>query len=163
MLLRGNKVVPTLFIAFLGLMYYSTYSIKSHSFGLLGPTFYPRLLIGVLLLLMVGIIAEDSIKERKMKERGEEVYKGVTLSQGIEKYLIVILIFIFSAAYILLMDKLGYIISTVLFLVGMSLLLKPNWKEKLPLTVGLMVVFTLVLYYIFNNLLYIILPTSIFF
>jgi len=159
-MLRADRILPVIFFAFLGFMYYLTYDIRSHEFGLLGPSFYPRMIIIVMVLLLAGIVIEGFIKEKKEIERGGKPYKGVTLSEGVIRYFHVILIFVLTIVYILLLKQLGYVIDTVLYLVGMALLLKPDWKKGLPFMVSFMVVFTLALYYIFTSLLEVALPSG---
>ena len=58
-------------------------------------------------------------------------------------------------AYIWLLDKLGYIVSTIIFMIASLLFLK--LKNKV-LAVVLSVTVTLLLYYIFTNFLVIVLP-----
>jgi putative tricarboxylic transport membrane protein len=157
-MLRSDRILPAVFFAFLAFAYYQAENIVGKEKGLLGADFFPKMLIIVMAVLLVAIILEDLKKEKKEASQGK-FRQGVTLSEGLKCYLKVILVFVISSVYIVLLEHLGYILDTILYLVSLTLVLKSNWKEKLPLTIGLMVSFTLVMYFIFTNLLHFSLPS----
>ena len=86
-----------------------------------------------------------------LRLKNDEVVESKVLEQAktIAPYCLMII------AYIWLLNKLGYIISTVIFMIASLIFLK--LKNKV-LMIVLSVVVTLVLYYIFTNFLVVVLP-----
>ncbi len=157
-MLRSDRILPVSLLAFLGFAYYQTGLIKGQE-GITGPAFFPKMVIVVMLVLLVIITINDWRQEKKEAEQGK-FRSGVTLQQGIRRYAKVILVFAMTIVYVYLLDVLGYVVDTILYLIIMSLVLKDDWKEKLPFTVVLMVVFTFGIYVIFTYLLQVQVPAA---
>jgi len=158
-MLRSDRILPAIFFAFLAFAYYQAENIAKKDMGLLGADFFPKMLVILLAVLLVAIIFEDRKREKREAEQGK-VRKGVTLKQGLNRYLKVILVFVITCVYILLLKQLGYILDTILYLISLTLLLRPNWKENLPVTIGFMVIFSFAMYYLFTNMLEFSLPSA---
>ena len=156
-MLRSDRILPVAIAAFLAFAYYQAGLISGQEKGVIGSAFFPKIVIIVLAVLLVLIVLEDWNKERKEAEQGK-VRKGVTLSQGLRRFMKVILVFVITGLYVVLLQYLGYVVDTILYLIIMTLVLKENWKENLPFTIGLMTVFTFGTYLIFSYLLQVSMP-----
>lgn len=157
-MLRSDRILPVTLFAFLAFAYYQAGLIKGQD-GITGPAFFPKMVIIVMAVFLVIITWNDWKQEKKEAKQGK-VRTGVTLQQGLRRYMKVILVFVFTVIYVYLLDPLGYVVDTALYLIFMTLVLKENWKEKLPFTAGLMVVFTLGTYAIFTYLLQVQMPAA---
>jgi len=158
-MLRSDRILPAALFAFLAFAYYQADNIVGKEKGLIGASFFPKLVIIVMAVLLVIIVVGDLRKEKKEAEQGI-VRKGVTLGEGLRQYRKVILVFIITCIYVILLEQLGYVLDTILYLIFLTVLLKENWKERLPFTVGLMITFTVSTYVIFTYLLKVSMPSA---
>ncbi|MGI6084773.1 MAG: tripartite tricarboxylate transporter TctB family protein [Acetivibrionales bacterium] len=141
-----------------------------------GAGYYPRMLTIVLIVLTALLFIEDRVKERKNQKaseisvsaedsRSEEIepYSETTVSSEDEqqfswsnlKYPAIFLGMM--VLYTALLNTLGFIVDTILFLVSGMMVL----KGKLHYAIIISVLFTLVIYFLFANLLKVQLPTGI--
>lgn len=107
----------------------------------------------LVLLIMSACLVVISfvINIRKYKE--ESKIKEATSNISAKKTILIYIVFI--GAYIMLMDKIGYSISTYLFTLLSLLYLKVESKKVLIiLPIGI----TLIIYFVFTNILYVMLP-----
>lgn len=114
-----------------------------------GPAFFPKV-IGYLLLSLGILLAVKSFMTNKDKESWKRLFHRGSITA-----LIVIIIF---GAYVFLLPVLGFMISTPLLIIGLSLFLKATNKIAVIVT-GLAVTFAL--YYVFLKVLLIPLPQGI--
>lgn len=158
-MLRSDRILPAVFFAFLAFAFYHADQIPGKEKGIIGAAFFPKMVIVVMAVLLIMIVWGDLRKEKKEAEQGK-FRKGVTLSQGLRQYLKVILVFVITGIYVIFLEQLGYVVDTILYLIIMTMLLRENWKERLPFTVGLMVIFTVSTYLIFTYLLQVSMPAA---
>ncbi|MCI8649616.1 MAG: hypothetical protein HFG20_05830 [Anaerotruncus sp.] len=112
---------------------------------------YPMVVLGGS-YLMIAIALGGWAWAKKNKTMPEEESLGKKRTVRIVIYCIAIL------AYIILIDKLGFIVSTVVF--GIFSLIYMQNKNKIVIVV-LPIVVTAVLYYVFTNFLFVTLPSGI--
>ena len=103
--------------------------------------------------VMVAIILVQTFTRKQPAQNAESADPPLSKKTAIRIVIYCVAILI----YILLMDKLGYIISTIVFAVY-SLIFMHN-KNKLVI-VALPVIFALLMYFIFLKFLYVTLPTG---
>lgn len=116
--------------------------------------FFPYLLCAVFTILAVFQILAGirNLKQAGQSPKTEENEDTVTVLKALGSILV----------YILLMSRLGFIVSTILFLLVMFALLCPvNQKKNYFLYLVVAIVFTLFVYVIFRYVLKIILPQGI--
>lgn len=102
----------------------------------------PRMALGLMALLSVGIIVQGIKKTKAARANNEECKKLISF----DDIKIPFLFFLFIAGYALLFYLIGYFASTIIFLVAAMLFLKQkNWKTIVFVTLGF-VVFTYVLF-----------------
>lgn len=158
-MLRSDRILPAALFAFLAFAYYQADHIPGKEKGLIGAAFFPKMVIIIMAVFLIIIVLGDLKKEKKEAGRGI-VRKGVTLSEGLKQYRKVILVFVITCIYVILLQQLGYVLDTILYLIILTMLLKDNWKEKLPFTICLMIIFTVATYSIFTYLLKVSLPSA---
>jgi len=115
------------------------------------PKFFPLALGIIMLLLSVALLYEE-LKKKKEETKVKSVF---TLDSNLKK---IGLTCLFSILYAILFDKLGYVISTVLFLEGELFLFNGFRKWKINTIVAL--VFSLFIYILFSKLLGVYLPMT---
>lgn len=145
-----NSIVILVFCAF---AYYESLSISSPAMGKTGAAFYPRLVIAFIVFLSLLYLITSIVRLRKETDSKLD-WAILKWTKDNKRVLLTFMIF---GVYILLMSYIGYIVATFLFLFGMYILLNPK-KEKFWM-VGLgIVILTLVLFFIFQDLLSVFLP-----
>ena len=123
----------------------------SASFGP-GSGFLPFWL-GVVLAAFATILLVSAWRRQATEKDGEPVFPGKQALLGIT------LVLVGLAAYIFLIEILGYLVDTFLFIVY---LMKVVEREKWPLTLMVAVITTAALFIIFQFLLQIKLPSNMF-
>lgn len=139
----GILCILSLIIFYLSTQFETGFIIDSG----LGADFFPKT-ISVVLFILSGTLFVKSFKEK----RGESPFNKNL--RNVISAIIAILV------YLILMNIVGYLIATIMFLVSMFRFLKvPSNK----LIIGYSVIFSTFIWYIFSNIFNINLPTGIFF
>jgi len=135
-----DVIISIVVLIFLGTLFAQVPAIPEISKG------YPLGLLVIATAMTLYLLVRNLLKLKN-----DEVVESQALEQAktIVPYCLMII------AYIWLLNKLGYIISTVIFMIASLVFLK--LKNKV-LMIVLSVVVTLVLYYIFTNFLVVVLP-----
>lgn len=135
------------------LMYIGTFSIKITKTVSVSAAFFPRIILGVTAVLAViyMIFALRALKNNKAEEKKQE--KG-----DIKRLLTTIGLFI---VYGIVVDIIGFMISSIIFLIiQMWVMLEVKNKKELIRFSVISVVSMIIVYYVFNNLFFVSLPTG---
>ena len=135
-----DVIISIVLLGFLGSLLYQVPAIPSVSKG------YPLALIIIALAMTIGLLIKSVLNLKNEEKQPTQVAGQVKI---ILPYCIMI------AIYLFLMQKIGYILSTVAFMIASLLYLKLKNKVVLVL---LSVILTVVLYFVFTNFLAVILP-----
>ncbi len=123
----------------------------------IGAEFIPRI-YGVVLLLLAVCLIYQGIKSAKSFASEQASAEGNKDTKN------VLLTFALIIIYVALMQPLGFILSSILFLILMSLVLTPtNTKPNFIALVIYSVLLSGGTYYLFHNLMFIPLPVGIIF
>ena len=159
-------IVPGVVLAVFSLLYMSNIP-KIKVFDGLGSTpinnhFIPWLWSGAILVLSLWIIIRGLIKRKKFIAEGGQIEK-FDLKAGAEKYWEVIASFVSLTIYVALMNAVGFVIMTALYLFAQILILTPreDWKKNYVPAGITAVVCGVVLYIIFKEMLHVLLPVGI--
>ena len=111
---------------------------------------FPYLLAkGMMLLSIVGAVSKlYSIKKIKKEEKEMMGNEG-----GIRVLIYPALISVLSIIYFILLDKTGFIVSTIVFIISMNLLLREKKRQ-----IAYLLLFSLAIYLVFTYILHINLP-----
>lgn len=107
---------------------------------------YPLILIFISAFMSICLFIKAAMNMKKDFTQGKELLKQVKI---IFPYCILIL------AYLFLIDKIGYIMSTILFMLTSLISLK--FKNKILMIIVCLAV-TLILYFVFTEFLSVLLP-----
>ncbi len=116
------------------------------------PKFFP-LSLGILMILLSAALLYDEMNKRKKEDKTQNV--SFTLDSNLKK---IGLTCLFSILYAILFDKLGYVISTILFLEGELFLF--NGFKKWKINTMVVLIFSLFIYILFSKLLGVYLPMT---
>ena len=111
----------------------------------IGPGFYPRILLGILVVLSAALVVSDLLSRRRA-------------AAAPARYRLVLLAFAIFAAYVALMPMLGYRVATFLFVGALRATLEPPRGARWWLVLAVALATTLVTYYIFERYLSVLLP-----
>lgn len=133
-------IISIILLAFLTSLAVQVPEIPSVSRG------YPIFLMAVCYAMTIGLLCSSVLK---MKNQQLQETKALEQAKIIVPYCVMI------AAYLFLMTKVGYIVSTIAFMIVSLIYLR--LKNKV-LMVALAVIMTLVMYLVFTNILVVIFP-----
>ena len=112
---------------------------------------YPLVLLIISYIMTIYLLVSSVYKMKKEENQPTQV---------VEQAKIIIPYCLMIAVYLFLMGKIGYIASTVVFMISSLLYLK--LKNKI-LMIALSVILTIILYFVFTNFLTVILPRGTWF
>ena len=135
-----DMVISIVLLAFLTSLAVQVPSIPAVSKG------YPVFLLVVSYAMTIYLLLKSVVK---MKTEEQQKTEAAAQAKVIVPYCLMI------AVYLFLMSKIGYIASTVVFMVASLIYLR--LKNKVVMVV-LSIIMTIVLYYVFTNFLTVILP-----
>jgi putative tricarboxylic transport membrane protein len=133
-------------------------SIKQNKIVSIGAEFMPRLYGLILFILALLQIYQGLIYVKKYKIRDEK-FKAEEDNKDTKN---VILTFLLILLYISMMEVLGFILSSALFLFVMSFLLSPaNTKVNYYLSMIYSIILSICIYVLFHNFMFMPLPKGI--
>lgn len=123
---------------------------------------FPRLIAGLLIFLSLILILSKIIELRKRKPAEDSVSNKERMAAFYGEYRLVILTMVVFFAYIFVLQFIGFVVSTILFIIGAAILIGYR-KRKEVVTISLVaVILTLTIYFFFENVLYVRFPSGIF-
>jgi len=128
----------------------------------LSAKFVP-VLFGALLLMCACLLIIRGVRDAK-KQSGQERTKG-SFARAVRDNLEVILTFATLAVYLMIMKPVGFLLSSVLFIVAEAIILTPPEKRKDKKTILLALVIAIVMSvladYVFADIFHVMLPEGI--
>jgi len=111
----------------------------------IGPAFYPRILLGITVVLSAALVVGDLLNRRRA-------------GMAPARYRLVILAFLIFATYVALLPALGYRAATFLFVAALQAVLEPPRGARWWRVLAVALITTLVTYYVFERYLSVLLP-----
>lgn len=127
-------------------LFAGSFAIPATTSDVLGSRFFPRLTSVLMLILGVQLLLSSNVKLKKMPKEAEEEKKDRLSKPFLLTALILFL-------YYILVQWIGFIITSILYLVAQSVILMPDEdirdpkKMRTPLVVA--IVLPIILYFIF--------------
>ena len=143
------------------LMFYATSQIKTFAaMHGLDSRFFPHIVAGVLAVLGTILLVRGLIYAKNYVPDPSEAEKGHKMSVGSR---CVLETFIVIFIYVLLIEPLGFLFSTIIYLIAQMIVLYPEklTKKKIILFAVISVVSSVAIYFIFRNVFYLMLPAGI--
>ena len=149
---KADMITGVVLLALSGFVIQETWRMPaSATFGP-GPAFLPFWL-GVLLAVFATILLVSAWRSQATEKDNNSIFPGK------QALFAIVLVLVGLAGYILLIEVLGYLVDTLLFIV---FLMKAVEREKWPLTLMVAVGTTAALFITFQFLLQITLPSNMF-
>ena len=159
--LYQNIVIGVIVIAFSVAMLFNSATIRIDKFSsspVDNAAFLPRLVFGI--LIVVGIVLVI-MGIQDIKKNREKLLEGEALEKASRETLRSLGALLMLAAYILCFKPVGFIISSIVYLIAMMFYMTKKQDRKPILFIIISVVMTLVVYFCFKQFLYIYLPAGI--
>ncbi|GAA0469494.1 tripartite tricarboxylate transporter TctB family protein [Alkalibacillus silvisoli] len=122
----------------------------------LGPAFYPRLLAGSFIVLGSILLFQQVFKQMNMASQKVEDEEDEPEYMSFKNKMTIISIILLGVVYIFVLDSIGFILATTLYIVALMLILHERTWWKIGLT---SVTVSVVLYLLFSGVLNVLLPT----
>ncbi|MFA1821503.1 tripartite tricarboxylate transporter TctB family protein [Virgibacillus oceani] len=159
----GEIVIGFLLILLSALIYFNSGDFPQLNETHLDPGSYPKLIAALLFLLSLMLIMKQIVTLVKTKEFGFKNGFMNFLQKQWNEYRLVIFMLVVLGLYILSLDILGFIVSTIIFIIAAGILIGPI-KKKNVITISIIsFIMTFGVYFFFENVLYVRFPNGIFF
>lgn len=155
----GDIIVGVFFMILSAVMIFAATTLPKSKVMDIGPDFMP-MVIGIITFALAALLTVNAVRNLKTRsaelanEKPEECdYKRVILS------------FILVLVYVFILQPIGFIVSTLLFLPPQMLVLAPDDQRGTKQIIQILiidVVFTLIVFFLFRYGFKIILPAGIF-
>lgn len=145
----ADRIIGACLLVLAGVYYRYTYDIEvGLASDLLGPTFFPRALAVLLAIASAALIARTFLPRARAAAPGEEGDAPLRLLWTL----------LLSAAYLLLLPRIGFVLLTPVFLGAFAVMLGyRRWRAVVGTALGT----TIVLYVLFATLLRVRLPRGL--
>jgi hypothetical protein len=155
MMLSRDGVSGLVCLAISVILLTQTFGLPPAAIVPIGPAFYPRVVLSILMLLSVILIALDI---RAMRAQPAPATAPAAADPS-PNYRLVLATFIEFGLYILLLPPLGFRIATFLFVLSLQVTLEwPRSPRHWVLTIVIAAATSIVCYLIFQNYLSVLLP-----
>lgn len=163
---RYKDLISGLFIVVVSIaMYISSNNIKKMVVTSIGPDFFPKLvavILGVLgIILTIQAIVRDINTSRTTSDTDEGLEKKKLNFRDIFKRNLDIVTLLLLILYSVLIDKLGFLISTMIYIFVQIMLMFTNRKKNYIAIVSISIVFTFIVYFFFRKVLNVMLPAGL--
>ncbi|WP_088033820.1 tripartite tricarboxylate transporter TctB family protein [Evansella clarkii] len=159
----GEIVIGILIILLCLLLYFNSDGFPQINETHLDPGSYPRLVASILFILCLLLLIQ---KVRNMISGRDERIRGNfrdNLNYIWTEYRLVIITFAVLVLYIIFITILGFIISSILFIVATALIIGPKKKKDIVIAGTVSVMVTLGLYFFFETALNVRFPNGLLF
>lgn len=144
----GEIGLSTILILFSSFAIYESYRISEVDLTISSPGAFPMFISILLLIFSIWIFVEDYRSNRQKKQRILDKISSIGRLILPKKIFQTI---IFLAIYALVLDKIGFVISTLMFLwISISFLAKENFLKNLGISILIVVSIVLIFNTIFN-------------
>lgn len=143
-------------------MFVTTYSFEALTVSKVGPEFMPRIIALLIAVTSIAMIVSAFNKMRREKIENAQILDEEMDSSGEKSYTSVLVSVLLMVGYFVLMPYIGFLIMTTIYLFLQMLLLSDKSNKKIVLFFAISIVSSLVTYFIFRSIFYVMLPSGIF-
>lgn len=145
-------------LAFGGWFYSNLGKIPANPLVPIGPTYYPRILLILIMLLSLPLVIQDVIFRHRRESEGRGSFRA-----WVERCQPTLTCFVVFTLYVVFLPVLGFLVSSVLFVTSLQWLLGPLRLRRLPIAMLTAVTASLLSYVVFEIYLRVLLPRGILF
>ena len=157
-----SDFVSYIFIAVAVVFFAVSLTFPPGTNGAVGPGWFPRILCTLIIILSVINLVTSNIAFKQMTPEEQEAdlakTKWIFSKENSRVWITVLATFV----YILCINYIGFVVSSLVYMYAMSIYYKTPEKSKV-VTAVLPIIVVAVLYYVFSNLLHVVLPGKLLF
>lgn len=153
-----DAVIGLIVVVMSVLLLFNTMGIPTPPIVPLGPAFYPRMLLALLLVMGMILFILDIFKRKPSGKRKGDKEKALKDEGWLIKYKKVIWGFTVFGLYILFIPIIGFYSSTAVVLVILQAILGYRGPRQLPLFLIVSIITTICIYLIFEKYLMVVFP-----
>ncbi|MDN4493489.1 tripartite tricarboxylate transporter TctB family protein [Ureibacillus aquaedulcis] len=145
------------------ILFIATFSFRAMTVSDIGPEFLPRIVAITLFILSISLFIKAYVQKKKEGEIqiAEEIESVPQKESKKEIYLLVITTLILIVLYLIVLPSLGFLIATTVYLYIQIYLMAPADKRN-HIKIGLVsVLSSTIIYFVFRNVFYLMLPSGI--
>ncbi|MFC5604343.1 tripartite tricarboxylate transporter TctB family protein [Sporosarcina koreensis] len=162
MVSKMRDVHSGIFLLFVSvIMFSATLSFKKLTTSQIGPAFMPQVISFLIAVVSIVIIIQGLKKVKASRE--ESTSSTAEVEENVSEevtYKPVILSFISMAVYVVVMPIVGFLITTAVYMFFQMMILSSKPERRWLLFLVVSVVSSGVIYYVFRNVFYIMLPNG---
>ena len=165
--MHENKLVDMIsslvLIAVTIILFVATFSFRQMTVSNVGPDFLPRIVAITLFILSISLLIKATLEWRKERniQTAEKIEGAPQKENNMKIYQLVIISLILMVFYLIVMPFLGFLIATTIYLSIQIYLMAPADKRSL-VKIGLVsVLSSALIYFVFRNVFYLMLPSGI--
>ncbi|MFD1037301.1 tripartite tricarboxylate transporter TctB family protein [Virgibacillus byunsanensis] len=159
----GEILIGILLIFFSALIYFNSGDFPQLNETHLDPGSYPKLIALLLILLSLVMIIKKTVQLLQSKTISFDTGMKDFVKKQWKEYHLVVYTLVILALYIFLLNVLGFIISSIAFIIAAGLLIGPRKKKDVMVISLISFVITFGVYLFFENVLYVRFPNGILF
>ncbi len=156
---RISDVISIIFIAIAATFFVMAGSFPEGSNGATGPGWFPRIMCVIIILLSVINLVTTNIDFAAKSEEEKQKDRSIALKLLSKDNMIVWVTIIATLLYVLGIQYVGFVVSSIVYMLVMNLYYKVPEINK-PAAFIIPFAVTGVLYYVFTNLLHVVLPSG---
>lgn len=148
-----------------GIMFYTAYSFQALTTTFVGPAFVPQIIAIIMAIFSIIIVVngfrkKKAVTDENIEPESAEVNEELIVTEK-KSYKPVIITLGLMVAYIALIPYVGFLIMTAVYMFVQMLILSHVTNRRIWLFLIISVVTSAVIYYLFRNVFYVMLPTGI--
>ncbi|PKR77860.1 hypothetical protein CEY16_07985 [Halalkalibacillus sediminis] len=159
----GELVIGIVVVLFCALIYFNSGDFPEYNESVMGAGSYPKLIAGVLAFLSIILIVKKIVALIRNGAKRSNTSVSSYIKSFLTEYKIVLYVVGLLALYIFLMDIVGYIVMTLIFIVATGLIIGSKRKKDVLVMSVISVIVTFGMYFFFENALNVRFPSGIFF
>ena len=157
---RISDVISIIFIAVAVAFFVISNSFPAGSNGAVGPAWFPRIMCVIIIILSVINLVTTTLADKELSEEERSADRQKTANIFSKDNLIVWITVGATLVYVICIQKLGFVVSSIAYILIMNFYYKVPKISRIAAVVIPFAV-TGVLYYVFTNLLHVVLPSGI--
>lgn len=157
---KVSDVISLIFIAVAAAFFGISTTFPEGSNGAVGPAWFPRIMCVIIIILSVINLATTAIAEKEKSEEEKEKERNALAKMFSKESAIVWVTVGATLLYVICIQKIGFVVSSIVYILAMNLYYQVPKVSKIAAFV-IPFAITGILYYVFTNLLHVVLPSGI--
>jgi putative tricarboxylic transport membrane protein len=152
-----DRILSVSLLVVATILYIETFTFPEKSgLQMFSSAFYPRILLSIFGVISIILFVRSFLPQKNNNDQKKE---KVTLRKFWMEYGKIIVLFLLTGAYVFSLEKIGFLITTIVFMLCSQAVLM-GWKNRKNLILNVTVSFvsTFLVYGVFNYVLKIMLP-----